>query len=115
MAKLVISYLHTLVYNPHKALANCFGEFGGHGIKQNLFSPKGRLFWNVKCQLDFFHFLREKRKKKKICQCFTQGNALRAGCYTTLMIGSDLPMDGLYKGMHCWECILPLVCHQASP
>ncbi len=63
MATLVISYLRTLVYNPHKALANCFGVFGGHVIKQNLFSPKGRLFWNVKCQLDFFHFLGEKRKK----------------------------------------------------
>jgi hypothetical protein len=91
MATLVISYLHTLVYNPHKkALANCLGEFGRHVIKQNLSPPKGRLFWNVKCQLDCFHFLREKRKKKKFCQCFPQGNALRAGCYPTLMIGSDL-------------------------
>jgi len=34
MARLVISYLCTLVYNPHEALANCFGEFGGHVIKQ---------------------------------------------------------------------------------
>jgi hypothetical protein len=54
-----------------------------------MFSPKGRLLWNVKCQLDFFHFLGKKEKKKKLCQYFTQGNALRAGCYPTLMIGSD--------------------------
>jgi len=55
-----MAYLHIVVYNPRKALANCFDEFAGHVIKQNLFSPKGRLFSNVNCQLDFFHFLGEK-------------------------------------------------------
>jgi hypothetical protein len=38
----------------------------------------------------FFHFLGKNEKKKKFCQCFTQGNALRAGCYTKLMLGSDV-------------------------
>jgi hypothetical protein len=38
----------------------------------------------------FFSFRGKNEKKKKFCQCFTQCNALRAGCYPTLMIGSDL-------------------------
>jgi len=43
----------------------------------------------------FFSFFGGKKKEKKFCQYFTQGNALRAGCYPTLMIGSD-PTHGWF-------------------
>jgi hypothetical protein len=61
--------------------------------------PKGQVVLECEMPAGFFSFLggtKKKQKRKKFCKCFTQGNALRAGCYTTLIIGSDLPMDGLH-------------------
>jgi len=66
MATLVISYLHTLVYNPHKALANCFGKFGGHVIYQeeSVFC-KRQVVLECEMPAGFFSFLGRKKKKEK--------------------------------------------------
>jgi hypothetical protein len=71
MATLVISYLRTLVYNPHKSTGKLFWCIWRACYQAESVFPQKQVVWKCEMPAEFFSFLGG--KKKKILPVFYTG------------------------------------------